>query len=125
MSFKDKFIDFQTLSVNDDLILRQVNPENDLQSYYEIYAHPDVFNYYSGNQSTDDNERVKKILYNQINAFEKMREYIWTIADKKTDKALGRIHLSDFQLDNKAANIGYFIRKDCWGKGIASACIKP
>ena len=126
MGFKDKFKDFQTLKIDEKLVLRQVDPKKDLQEYYEIYCDNDVFRYCTGGSGKQPNKQiVSKILENQINAFEKMREYIWTISEKKTGKALGRIHFSDFECNNKIANIGYWLGRKSWGKGIISACIKP
>jgi len=125
MAFKEHFASFQELDVDDRYILRQVNPAEDLEAYSEIYADADVFKYYEGGTVTNDRERVLLILKNQIKEFEKVRVYTWTIADKQSGRALGRIHLSDFESNNRVANIGCFLRRGSWGKGIASACIKP
>ncbi len=126
MAFKDKFIDFQSIDVNDELLLRQVNVENDLQNYYEIYSNSNAFKYYGGSsKSKTTYDIVKRILQNQINEFEKARIYSWTITYKDGDEALGRILLSNFEANNKIANIGYLISQKHWGKGIASACVKP
>ena len=130
MAFKDKFKEFQPLQVNDKFILRQVNPEKDLEDYFEIYHDAKTFEQYGGTRSLNkdfikEKERVLAILKNQINAFEKQREYIWTITEIKTDKALGRIHFSNFDCNNRVANIGYFINRNYWGQGIVSACIAP
>ena len=125
MSFKNYFIKFQAIDANDDYILRQVKIENDLEAYHEIYSDADVMKYYEGGTTVTDKERVKTVLNNQIKEFEKARIYSWTIADKKTDTAIGRILLSNFESNNKIANLGYFIGKKHWGKGIASAIISP
>ena len=124
MTFKDKFREFQPLTVNNILILRQIKPEQDLAEHVKIYNDADVFRYYEGYKNTQyDDERVLHILHNRTRAFDRMSEYTWTITDAETDCALGRIHLSDFQNNNTAANIGYFLGREHWGKGIISACI--
>jgi ribosomal-protein-alanine N-acetyltransferase len=125
MAFKDKFKDFRQLNVNDSLVLRQIRPEQDFSEYAKIYYDADAFRYYEGYSTLRDDEQLKAVLQNQIKAFEKMREYNWTIAYSNTDRALGRILLSDFQKYNTAANIGYFLNREFWGKGIISACIAP
>jgi len=125
MAFKDYFIKFQELEINKDYILRQVKPENDLEAYYNIYSDVDVMKYYEGGTVITDKKRVKIVLNNQVKEFEKARIYSWTIIDKKTDVAIGRILLSDFEYNNKVANLGYFIGKKYWGKGIVSAIISP
>ena len=126
MTFKDKFKEFQTLDVNEDIILRQANPDNDCHAHYEIFRDTDAFCYYGGLHGDKHSpEKSWKILNNQIKEFEKASVYSWIIADKKSGKALGRILLSNFEDNNKKANIGYFIGRNSWGKGIISACIKP
>ena len=126
MAFKDKFVEFQSLPVNDALALRQVNPERDVMAYHEIYADSDAFKYYSGyNHPPDDIAGVLGILQNQINAFQKTREYCWTITERPSDKAIGRIHFSNFENNNTAANIGYFLNRQYWRQGIITACIQP
>ena len=125
MAFKDNFVIFQELDVNERYLLRQVKPESDLDAYCDIYSDGELMKYYEGGTTTSENERVLLILKNQIKEFEKARVYAWTISDKKSGGALGRIHLSNFECDNKVANIGYFLNRDFWGRGIVSACIKP
>jgi len=112
MGFKENFIEFQNLETG-NYLLRQINPENDLEAFYEIYSDAEVWNYYGGGGSgIFDKERIKLILENQIREFEKARVYTWTISDKKSKRALGRIHLSNFEYNNKIANIGYFINRN-------------
>ncbi len=124
MAFKNKFADFENITVNNDLFLRQVDVEKDLESYFNIYKNYSAFKYYEGASENITREKVSVILLNQIKAFEKAREYVWTITDKN-DKPLGRIHLSNFEANNKIANIGYFLGEKSWKKGIISACILP
>lgn len=125
MAFKDHFVSFQALDVDSGILLRQVSPEKDLEDYCEIYADAEMFRFYEGAAVCRDKARVQKILKNQIRAFERASEYTWTICDKANDKAIGRIHLSNFESGNRIANVGYFINRAYWGKGIISACIGP
>jgi ribosomal-protein-alanine N-acetyltransferase len=126
MSFKDRFIQFQNLHVNNTIALRQVIPERDLGAYFEIYVDSDAFEYYSGyNHPPKDIESMAAILNNQIKSFQRGTEYNWTITERESDVAIGRILFSDFQCGNTAANIGYFLKRDHWRQGIISACITP
>ncbi len=123
MGFKDKFKEFQTLTVGDDIVLRQVDVENDLEEYFSIYSDTDLFRFYEARVKEGiSKESVRVILNNQIKEFNTGRIYSWTIADKK-NRALGRILLSDFDANNKIANIGYFLGRDSWGKSIISRCV--
>ena len=124
MAFKDNFTKFQELETT-DYLLRQVDIENDVEDYLKIYSDDELMKYYVGGTVTSDRNRVVLILKNQIKEFKKARVYSWTITCKKSEIALGRIHLSNFESDNKVANIGYFIRRESWGKGVVSSCILP
>lgn len=125
MSLKEMFSEFQPIVVNEDIILRQVKTEQDCEKYFAIYSDADAMKYYLGYGKPPENrEQVKKIIQNQINALEKCREYNWTIADRNTDEVLGRILLSDFQNNNTAVNIGYFLDRKYWNKGIMTECVK-
>lgn len=123
MSFKDNFINFQNLET-DDYLLRQVNPEIDFEEYCKIYSDSEVMKYYGNGTTTSEKEKVLRILNNQIKEFETARIYSWTIVDKISKKTIGRILLSDFESENRIANIGYFITRDYWRRGIITACIK-
>lgn len=125
MTLKEIFAEFQPITVNEIIVLRQVNPEQDCEKYFEIYSDADALKYYLGYGKPPANlEQAKKIIQNQINAFEKCREYNWTIADRNTDEVLGRIILSDLQNNNTAANIGYFLDRKYWNKGIMTECVR-
>ncbi|GHT99656.1 hypothetical protein FACS1894142_7500 [Spirochaetia bacterium] len=123
MGFKDKFKDFQEIVVNKNILLRQVNPEKDLQAYNEIYTDKDVFQYYESG-SVKDIEHLKIVLNNQLKETKTGRIYNWTIEDRKKDFAIGRILLSDFKHNNTIANIGYFLNRKYWNKGIMTSCVK-
>lgn len=132
MSFKDKFKTFQNLIVNDDIILRQPNVETDLEVHVRMSKNPNIWKYYGGRASGNKRqseesirEGVTKSLSNQIRFTEKGTVYNWTIADRNTNEAMGRIYLSDFEANNKIANIGYYLDEKYWNKGIMTACIKP
>lgn len=132
MSFKDKFTPFQSLIVNDDIILRQPNVETDLDVNVRMGKNPNIWKYYGGRAAGNKKESeetiresITKALSNQIRFTEKGTMYNWTIADRCTNEAMGRIYLSDFEANNKIANIGYYLDERYWNKGIMTACVKP
>ncbi|GHU34205.1 hypothetical protein FACS1894105_00570 [Clostridia bacterium] len=125
MAFKDKFAVFQTITVNDSIILRQADFTLDAEAFCEIYADADAFKWYIGYEKAPNTATTKIILQNQIRDFEKARMYCWVIADRKTNQAIGRIHLSSFDNNNTCANIGYFLSRKYWQQGITSACVAP
>lgn len=124
-SFKDKFKDFQSLVTDIGITMRQVDTERDFDDYFAIYSDHDLFRYYEGGSKPGIKpETVRVILNNQIKEFNTGRIYSWTIADEN-DHAIGRILLSNFEHNNKMANIGYFLARNRWNQGIITACIKP
>jgi ribosomal-protein-alanine N-acetyltransferase len=123
MAFKDYFKEFQPLQVNENILLRQIDVEHDIPSYTAMYNDESAFVFYEGYSKPRNDEQVRVICQNQIKEFATKRIYSWTIADAHTNEGIGRILLSDFQNYNTAANIGFFINRHYWGKGIATACV--
>ena len=124
MTFKEKMKEFRNLTAADGFTLRQVDMERDFQAYLSIYRDVDLFKYYIGGVSKPNipEDTVRVIMNNQLKSFKAMRMYIWTIADEN-DLAIGQILLSDFEANNKMANIGYFLARDKWGQGIMAKCV--
>ena len=68
MTLKEIFSEFHPITVNEDIILRQVKPEQDCEKYFEIYSDADAMKYYLGYGKPPANQdKVKKIIQNQIN----------------------------------------------------------
>jgi len=124
MGFKDKFAEFKELSVNKNIILRKANPKKDVDAFYDIYTDTDNFQYYESYNKPKDKNVAKIIVENMIRDFEKCYNYIWVIAQKKDDKAIGRIHLFNFSNNNTCVELGYLLDKKYWNKGIMSSCVK-
>jgi len=125
MAFKDYFKEFKSLKVNDDIILRQVDVNNDLSAFINIYSDSDAFKFYQGYRSKPSAQQVPIILNNGIKGFQKANSYGWTITKADENIAIGSIHLNSFENNNTCANIGYFLAREYWGEGIISACISP
>ncbi len=49
---------------------------------------------------------------------------IWAIANKTSDDFLGMIRLENIQSSKMTAEIGYFLHRDFWGKGLMTDCLK-
>jgi len=124
MSFKKKWKEFQELNVNKNIILRKANPKKDVDAFFNIYSDIENFEYYeSYNNPPKDKNVAMKIVENMVRDFEKCSVYIWVITQKKNDTPIGRIQLFNFSNENKCAEIGYFLDKKYWKKGIMSSCV--
>lgn len=124
MSFKEKWVKFQELNAGKNIILRKGNPKKDVDAFFEILSDTENFTYYeSYNNPPKDKNMVMRIVENMVRDFEKHYTYIWVITQKKDDKPIGRIHLFNFSNENKCAEIGYFLDKKYWNKGIMTSCV--
>ena len=125
MAFKDYFKEFKSLQVNHRILLRQIDVENDYEEFIKIYSDSDAFKYYEGYRSKPNAEQIRTILNNGVKGFQKANSYGWTISNYSTNTAMGSIHFNTFENNNTSANIGYFLGREHWGKGIISECISP
>ena len=125
MAFKDNFKEFKSLWVNGSILLRQIDAEGDFDEFEAIWSDSDAFKYYEGYRSKPNAEQIRIILNNEIKGFQKANNYCWTISNSATNKAMGRIHFNSFENNNTSANIGFFLGREHWGKGIMSMCISP
>ena len=48
MTSKEIFAEFQPITVDENIILRQVKPDQDCEKYFEIYSDADAHKYYLG-----------------------------------------------------------------------------
>ncbi|WP_121352435.1 GNAT family N-acetyltransferase [Flavisolibacter nicotianae] len=103
-------------------ILREILP-TDADSFFELDSDPDVHRYL-GNNPVKDKEQIDHVI-----AFIR-QQYLdygigrWAIVDKNTKEFIGWTGLKWVtELTNKHRNyydLGYRLRKNFWGKGIAT-----
>lgn len=123
MAFKDYFKEFHNITVSNEILLRQVIPDQDAKDFYDIYADEAAFQYFSGYKKPgkyDDN--FQKVLISRIRNFTNGNDYSWTIVYH--DKSIGQIQLFNFQNSNTCAETGYFIKRDYWNRGINTSALK-
>ncbi|MEO3947899.1 GNAT family N-acetyltransferase [Gorillibacterium sp. CAU 1737] len=123
MAFKDHFKQFQSISVSEDIFLRQVNPDQDVQAFYDIYCDEEAFCYFGGYKKPGNNDDTfRKVLVSRIRNFVNGNDYSWTVVYK--GKVAGQIQLFHFQNSNTCAEVGFFIKREYWNKGINTAVLK-
>ena len=49
---------------------------------------------------------------------------VWAICDKKTNQMIGSIKFEKLDEIKGEAELGYFLRKDFWGKGLMTEAVK-
>ena len=123
MAFKDYFGEFQDLQVSNEILLRQVIPEQDAKDFYDIYIDEEAFQFFGGYKKPgkyDDN--FQKVLISRIRNFARGNDYSWTIV--YNNKVIGQIQLFNFQNSNTCTEVGYFIKREYWNKGINTSVLK-
>ena len=81
MAFCDLFKEFHPIQVDEDIYLRQHEPEQDAKSFWEIYHDEENFKYYSGYRKPQEwnEEREIRAEASRVKGFKGKREYSWVV----------------------------------------------
>ena len=81
MAFCDLFKEFIPIRVDDDIYLRQHEPEKDARPFWEIYHDEENFTYFSGYKKPCDwnEEREIRAEASRVKGFKGKREYSWVV----------------------------------------------
>jgi Acetyltransferases, including N-acetylases of ribosomal proteins len=103
----------------DKIRLRKLRLE-DAEELLKYYSNENVYQYldWNGPESLERSNEIIKV-WNQ--GYNQGRIIRFAVADKKTDKIIGTIFLSEFQ--GKRAEIGYELSESYWHQGIMSEAI--
>jgi len=126
MAFCDLFKEFQPIKVDDDIYLRQHIPKKDARPFLEIYRDEDNFKYWSSFKKVGppewEEEREIRAEASRIKGFRGKREYSWVVTYK--GDVVGQIQLFNFFNHNTACEVGYFIKREYWNRGINTKVLK-
>ena len=124
MAFCDLFKEFQPIRVDEDIYLRQHEPEKDARPFWEIYSDEENFKYFSGygKPSVWNEEREIRAEESRGKGFKGKREYSWVVTYR--EEVIGQIQLFNFFNHNTCAEVGYFIKKSHWNRGINTKVLK-
>lgn len=124
MAFCDFFKRFTPIRVDEDIYLRQHEPEKDALPFWEIFSDAENFTYFgNGNKPLPWNEeREIRVQQSRIKCFIGKREYSWVITFQGV--VIGQIQLFHFINHNTCAEVGYFIKKSHWNRGIITKVLK-
>lgn len=111
----------------DEIYLRDFE-ESDDQFIKELDSDPEVVRYISNGIPSDDNE-VKRAMGIFLDFKKKHagKYGFWVAVDKKTQNLAGWFHLRPLKFDWENFNkleLGYRLKKEFWGKGIATEVSK-
>ena len=124
MVFGDLFKEFIPIRVDEDIYLRQHEPEKDARPFWEIYYDEENFTYFGGCKRPHDwnGEREIQVVASRVKGFKGKREYPWVVTDQ--GEVIGQIQLFNFFNHKTCAEIGYFIKKTYWNRGINTKVLK-
>lgn len=124
MAFCDLFKEFQPIKVDEEIDLRQHEPEKDAKPFWEIYRDEENFRYFSGYKKPHDwNEEGEiRTEASRLKGFKGKREYSWVITFH--GEVIGQIQLFNFSNYNTCAEVGYFIKRKYWNRGINTKVLK-
>jgi ribosomal-protein-alanine N-acetyltransferase len=100
------------------LILRKITLE-DAEDMYNYASNEEVSKYVTW-ETHKSLSHTKQFIEFVLNQYEKKKIAPWGIEYKENGKFIGTIDFTSWQLKNYAAEIGYVISQDYWGKGITT-----
>ena len=107
-----------TIAVTDRLLIREMVAE-DLDSLYELYKDPEARKFLEPPQ--EDREEEAQILCAYIEKVYGMFGYgMWAVCLGSTGEMIGRVGFAPYEGDARCAELGYLIRADLRGQGLAS-----
>ncbi len=91
----------------------------DLDDFHDIVANPDNLAFIFPSQP--DKELAAELL---VDRFMKMPLGVWALEEKQSGQMIGAIRLEKIDERARQAEIGYFLKKDYWGKGLMTEALK-
>jgi [ribosomal protein S5]-alanine N-acetyltransferase len=112
-------VNLRRLSVNDAELIAHLMSYNISKCLYEVpnpYTIEDALNFIKSSESD----------FNLLRAVHFATEYKENEFEPRNNSQLlvGVISLKNIDLVGKKANLGYWVGEDCWGKGIATECVR-
>jgi ribosomal-protein-alanine N-acetyltransferase len=90
--------------------------EEDVDSLFRIFSHPEVMRYWGGPPLADRDAAVR--LVNEIHDnFQKRLSMKWGVALAANNQLIGTVTLFNLNLENRRAEIGYGLDRAFWRQG--------
>jgi RimJ/RimL family protein N-acetyltransferase len=107
--------------IGDRVILREVHPEQDSAAAFVFGSDPKFFRYLPHEPvTTQEEERTFLSRVSDAARARPRREYHLGILSKETDEFIGMTRLTISAPSHRGGDIGYGIRPDQWGQGLAT-----
>ena len=92
--------------------------ERDVDRLYALFSDPAVMRYWSRPPMTERAE-AEALLARWLDGFATREALTWIIASPEADAAIGTCTLFRFEPRHRRAEIGYSLRSELWGRGLA------
>jgi RimJ/RimL family protein N-acetyltransferase len=96
--------------------------ESDADALFALFADPDVMRYWSRPPMTTRAE-AEGLIVEIGEGFAQRSHLNWVIAARQDDAVIGTCTLFRFEPRHRRAEIGYSLRSDHWGKGLAAEAV--
>lgn len=107
---------------SDRLRLRQLGA-GDVSALFEIFSDPEVMKFWSSEPLTD--LAAARALLQEIDAGRAEGSlFQWGIALKEGDQVVGTTSLASWDRAHRRAELGFALRRDCWGRGHGTEAVK-
>ena len=106
-----------TVIETDRLLIQTWGPD-DWQPFRRIAADPEVMRYISTGVPWPD-ERIRQFVAGQIENFNHYGFCLWKLVEKETGRLIGQCGLQHLGATGEV-EIGWWLARDCWGKGLAT-----
>ena len=90
----------------------------DAEDFYAIASDPKNLEFIFPSQ-----ESIEESQYVLANYFMRNPLGVWAICDKESQRMIGSIKFEKLDEIKKEAELGYFLKKDHWGKGLMTECV--
>ena len=98
------------------LQLRCLSPD-DTASIFAVRSDYEVTKYNSGAAYTE-HKQAAELIRKSVAGFISKSCLYWAILFKESGEVIGQMGFNNWDEDNFSAEVGFDLRRDCWGKGI-------
>lgn len=97
--------------------------EDDLHDFYAVHSDVEVMRYWSSPAWTELSQ-ARERLANARDGRDAERLLCWAIADRDDDRVIGGVTLFAIDRVQGRAEVGYSLRSDQWGRGLAREALE-
>jgi ribosomal-protein-alanine N-acetyltransferase len=92
--------------------------DGDVPALFAVFRDPETMRYWSRTEMTDVAE-AEALLHDIERHAEAETLYQWGIARREDDLVIGTCTIFGFEREHRRAELGYILRRDHWGRGLA------